>query len=89
MRLSNLRGSFGLEHFLSMTDSPSNQILVRYDVFSTKIFRVHAINFIGIRNKNSPGQIYFEDNGTAKSNDSKSSRSRRCIHELFFFFFER
>ena len=69
MRLSNLGSSFGLEHFLSMTDSRSNQILVRYDVLSTKIFRVHAINFIGLRNKNSPGKIYFEDYDTTKSND--------------------
>ena len=52
-----------------MADSPSNQILVRYDVLSTKIFGVHAINFIGLRNKNSPGQIYFEDYDTTKSND--------------------
>ena len=41
--------------FLSMADSSSNQILVRDDVLSTKIFRVHAINFKGLRNKNSPG----------------------------------
>ena len=52
-----------------MTDSPSNQILARYDVLSTKIFMVYAINFIGLGNKNGPGQIYFEDFDTTKSNN--------------------
>ena len=61
--------SLGLKNFLSMTDSPSNQILARYDVLSTKIFMVYAINFIGLGNKNRPGQIYFVDFDTTKSNN--------------------